>query len=96
MDLHDDDDDDQLAEALADAWVERAAVDAGLRRLALRAAGLAKEPSEMSSEEMANHLGTSRRSLARLQADILRRLRLDPKTLRILREVHPINHTSES
>jgi len=82
-------DDDSLAEALADAWIERAMVDENLRRLALRAAGLAKEPAEMSHEELARHLGTSRRSLLRIEADLLQRLRLDPKCLRILREMYP-------
>lgn len=90
-DPHDSEDDDQLANAIADAWVDLAARDSNLRRIALRAAGLAKEPADMTADEFASYLGTSRRSLGRIQDNILRRLRLDPKTLRILREIHPTN-----
>jgi hypothetical protein len=82
-------DDDSLAEALADAWIERAMVDENLRRLALRAAGLAKEPADMTHEELARHHGTSRRSLLRIEANLLQRFRLDPECQRILREMYP-------
>jgi hypothetical protein len=71
--------DDALAEALADAWVERAAHDPALRRLALRAAGLAKEPADMTQEELAAEWHTDRHSLNRLALHALRKLRLSPE-----------------
>jgi hypothetical protein len=74
-----DDSDDALAEALADAWVERAAHDPTLRRLALRAAGLRKEPADMTQDELAAAHGTDRHSLNRLALHALRKLRLSPE-----------------
>jgi DNA-directed RNA polymerase specialized sigma subunit len=90
-DPHDSDDDDKLAEAIADAWVERAAHDSNLRRIALIAAGKRQWPADMTTSELARHLGTSRRTISRIESDVIKRLRLDPKTLRILREIHPTN-----
>ncbi len=73
------DEDDALAEALADAWVELAAHDASLRRLALRAAGLRKEPADMTQDELAAAWHTDRHSLNRLALHALRKLRLSPE-----------------
>jgi DNA-directed RNA polymerase sigma subunit (sigma70/sigma32) len=81
-------DDDSLAEALADAWIERAVSDAKLRRLALRAAGLAKEPAAMSAAELAAEHGLTERRLRQIQADLLTRFRHDPNWLRILRDLY--------
>jgi hypothetical protein len=74
-------DDDALAEALADAWVARAAVDPTLRRLALRAAGLAKEPADMTQDELAGEWHTDRHALNRLALHALQKLRLSPEIL---------------
>lgn len=74
------DDDDALADALADAWIERAATDPALRRLALRAAGLSKSPADMNRLELARDLGVSDRTLRRLESIALRKLALDPVT----------------
>ena len=71
-------DDDALAEMLADAWVERAAHDPVLRRLALRAAGIRKAPSDMTSAELAHEHGTDRHALNRIALHALRKLRLSP------------------
>lgn len=73
------DSDDALAEALADAWVARAESDPALRRLALRAAGLRKEPADMTQEELAAEWHTDRSSLNRLALHALRKLRLSPE-----------------
>lgn len=78
------DDDDALAEALADSWVAGAAHDPRLCRLALRAAGLAKEPADMTQDELAAEHGTDRRSLNRLALHALHKLRLAPE-VRLLR-----------
>ena len=82
-------DDDALAEALADAWVEKAMQDPVMRKLALRAAGLAKAPAEMTREELAREHGTSLRSLRRTEADALFKLRNHPATLSTLRALFP-------
>lgn len=74
-----DDEDDALAEALADAWVARAAADPALRRLALRAAGLRKEPADMTQEELAADWHTDRHTLNRLALHALQKLRLSPE-----------------
>lgn len=84
-------DDDALAEALADAWVERAMTDAALRRLALRAAGLAKPPAEMTRAELAREHGTSLRSLHRLETNVLTKLRHHPAAIAALRSLYPHN-----
>jgi DNA-directed RNA polymerase sigma subunit (sigma70/sigma32) len=85
--MHSHHDDDSLAEALADAWIERAAVDANLRRLALRAAGLRPTPAEMTAEQLAADLGTSTRTLRRIEADALLKLRHHPLALLALRSL---------
>ena len=72
-------DDDALAEALADAWVARAATDPALRRLALRAAGLRKAPAEMTQDELARDHGTDRATLNRLALTALKKLRHSPE-----------------
>lgn len=72
-------DDDALADALADAWVARAATDPALCRLALRAAGLAKEPADMTQDELATEHGTDRHTLNRLALHALAKLRLAPE-----------------
>lgn len=74
-------DDDALAEALADAWVARAAADPALCRLALRAAGLRKAPADMTQEELAAKWGTDRHTLNRLALHALKKLRLSPEIL---------------
>jgi hypothetical protein len=71
--------DDALAEALADAWVARAESEPALRRLALRAAGLSKEPADMTQDELAAAWHTDRHSLNRLALHALRKLRLSPE-----------------
>jgi len=71
--------DDALAEALADAWVARAESDPALRRLALRAAGLAKEPADMTQDELASEWHTDRSALNRLALHALQKLRLSPE-----------------
>ena len=72
-------DDDALAEALADAWIERAAQDPALRRLALRAAGLTKAPADMTQDELATAHGTDRSGLNRLALRALKKLRYSPE-----------------
>ena len=72
-------DDDALAEAMADEWIARAQSDPSIRRLALRAAGLAKEPADMTADELAREHGTDRHSLNRLALRALRKLRLSPE-----------------
>lgn len=72
-------DDDALAEALADSWVAGAAHDPRLCRLALRAAGLAKEPADMTQDELAAEHGTDRHTLNRLALRALTKLRLAPE-----------------
>ena len=71
-------DDDALADMLADAWVERAAHDPALRRLAMRAAGIRKAPAEMTAAELACEHGTDRHALNRIALHALRKLRLSP------------------
>ena len=73
------DDEEALAERLADLWVERALVDPAIRRAALRAVGLIKEPAEMTIEELADSQGTSRRTLNRIANRLLRKLKLNPE-----------------
>ena len=51
------DDDDALADALADAWVEAAALNPYHRREALRAAGLLRQPETV--EELSRQCGLS-------------------------------------
>lgn len=51
------DDDDALADALADAWVEQADSNPVIRREALRAAGLMPEPQSLA--ELARQCGIS-------------------------------------
>jgi hypothetical protein len=82
-----DDDDDALAEILADAWVARAATEPALCRLALRAAGLAKAPAEMTPDELAAHWGTDRAALNRLALHALNKLRHAPE-IRAIRPDH--------
>ena len=82
-------DDDALAEAIADAWVERAMTDARLRRMALRAAGLLKEPADMTREELAREYGVTERSLRRTAEDALTKLRHHPAALSALRAILP-------
>jgi hypothetical protein len=83
--LHDDD--DILAEALADAWIERASGDPALRRLALRAAGLAKEPAAMTTAELAAHHGITVRRIRQIEADALFKLRHHPLALLALKSL---------
>jgi DNA-directed RNA polymerase specialized sigma24 family protein len=78
-------DDDALAEAIADAWVARAAAEPELRRMALYAAGLEKQPADMSARELASKLGVSERSLRRTASDALFKLRHHPAALAALR-----------
>lgn len=73
------DDDDALAEILADEWVARAANDPALRRLALRAAGLRKAPAAMTQDELAAEHGTDRAALNRLALHALKKLRHSPE-----------------
>lgn len=73
------DDDDALADALADAWIEAAATDIALRRAALRAVGLLKEPADMTLSELAREHGTDRHDLQRLALKTLSRLRYLPE-----------------
>jgi hypothetical protein len=75
------DDDDALAEALADAWIARAAEDPALRRLALRAAGLRPEPAEMTREELAAEHGVQPDTITRTGSDALLKLRHHPLAL---------------
>jgi DNA-directed RNA polymerase sigma subunit (sigma70/sigma32) len=76
-------DDDTLADAVADALIERAMSDPSLRRIALRAAGLApgpaKHPADMTAEELAAAHGVTTRRIYQLQSDTMLRLKNDPK-----------------
>lgn len=81
--------DDEIAEALADAWVERAASDPALRRLALRAAGLRPEPADMTASQLAHEHGVSRRTLRRIEQDALQKLRHHPLCLLALSALRP-------
>jgi DNA-directed RNA polymerase sigma subunit (sigma70/sigma32) len=85
--MHDLHDDDSLAEALADAWIERAAVDANLRRLALRAAGLRKAPADMTTAELAAEHGITDRRLRQIHDDALLKLRHHPLCLLALHSI---------
>lgn len=67
-------DDDALADALADAWVEAAASDPALCRLALRAAGLRPEPAEMTVAQLAAEHGIDRRRIPEIEAAALAKL----------------------
>ena len=58
------DDDDALADALADAWIEQAAVNPVIRRAALRAAGLLAEPTSQS--DLARQCGLSESALSEM------------------------------
>lgn len=73
------DDDDAAAEALADAWVARAATDPALCRIALRAAGRLKAPAEMTQDELAAEYGTDRHTLNRIAARAIQKLRFSPE-----------------
>jgi DNA-directed RNA polymerase specialized sigma24 family protein len=53
------DDDDALAAALADAWIDEAACNPVKRREALRAAGLLPELEQMTFAELARLCGIS-------------------------------------
>ena len=84
-------DDDSIAEALADAWVERAAGDPALRRLVLRAAGLipgpAKPTADMSIAELAAAHDLTERRIRQLQQDALFKLRHNPLAILALRSL---------
>ena len=71
-------DDDALADALADAWVDRAASDPVIRRAALRAAGLMREPDSQS--ELARQCGLSESAVALMVRTF--RARLAAETLK--------------
>jgi hypothetical protein len=58
------DDDDALADALADAWIEQAAGNPIIRRAALRAAGLLREADTQS--ELARQCGISETTLTEM------------------------------
>lgn len=73
------DDDDALADALADAWIEQAATNPALRRAALRAVGLLKEPADMTTAELAREQGTDRHGLTRIAQRAIKRLRYCPE-----------------
>lgn len=87
------DDDDALAEAIADAWVARAHQDPALRRLALRAAGLAKTPAEMTPAELAHELAVTERRLRQIQQDALQKLRHHPLALLALRSLRSLRQS---
>ena len=74
-------DDDAIAEALADAWIARAASDPTLRRLALRAAGLRKAPADMTRSELAQEHGVSVRTLRQDESNALHKLKLHPLSI---------------
>ena len=83
------DDDDALAEAIADAWIEQAATDPAIQRAALRAAGLLKEPADMTVTELALEHGTDRHTLNRVLHSVLRRLKHHPKISHLKSSPHP-------
>ena len=58
------DDDDALADALADAWVEQADSNPVIRREALRAAGLMPEPKTLA--ELARQCGLSEAAVSNM------------------------------
>lgn len=72
-------DDDALSDALADAWVARAAHDPVLLKAAARAAGILKAPSDMTLDELARSQGTDRHTLNRIALRALQRLRHAPQ-----------------
>jgi hypothetical protein len=72
-------DDDALADALADAWVEAAATDPLILKAARRAAGLLKAPADMTLDELARSHGTDRFALNRIARRALARLRHSPQ-----------------
>ena len=72
-------DDETLAAALADAVVAGAAHDPALRRLALRAAGLAKEPADMTQDELAESYGCDQATICRMALRALKKLQLSPE-----------------
>ena len=73
-------DDDALAEALADAWIERAAEDPALRRLALEAVGLLPQ-TKPTMEDLAAKYGVKPDTLIRQSNDALLKLRHHPMAL---------------
>jgi hypothetical protein len=92
--LHDDDD-EALASALADAWVQRAESDPRLRREALRAAGLLPQPQTL--RDLASQCGISpgathhicRQFRARLAAAILQDPACPPRLARLAAKLLP-------
>jgi hypothetical protein len=77
-------DDDALADKLADAWIEQAANNPALRRAALRAVGLLKEPADMTVQELAEVHCANRHQLNRIAARALEKLRLSPEIRTLL------------
>jgi len=75
--------DDALAELLADALVERAMTDPYVRRVALRAAGLLKEPVDCSIDELARQMGVCRKRLKQLSDRALQKLSRKPEVYHI-------------
>lgn len=75
-------DDDTLADALADAWIERAASDPVIRRAALRAAGLLQETTTLP--EIAQQCGLSesaaRRVVSMFRARLAAAILQDPNS----------------
>jgi DNA-directed RNA polymerase sigma subunit (sigma70/sigma32) len=67
------DDDDVLAEALADAWIEQARTSPAIRREALRAVGLLNVPRSLQA--VADNLGISKSSVSQIQAIALAKAR---------------------
>jgi DNA-directed RNA polymerase sigma subunit (sigma70/sigma32) len=78
------DDDDALAEALADAWIEQAAENPVLRRAALEAVGLLPQ-TKPTLEDLAEKYGVKPDTLTRTGNDALLKLRHHPMALIALR-----------
>ena len=76
--------DDELAELVADAWVERAMTDPAIRRAALRAAGLLRRPCEMKLDELAAVMGVTRQRLKQISDCALEKLARKPEVYRML------------
>jgi len=76
--------DDQLAEALADAWIEQAFRNPVMRREALRAAGLLPEPVQMTLAEISRQCGVSEGTISHMvrmfKARLAARIRSDPNS----------------
>lgn len=68
------DDDDDLAESLADAWAESASTNPIHRLHLLQALNAAPPPGEISQCLLAEHLGLSRRQIQRIERRALLRL----------------------